>query len=322
MGWPLEALCLPQELKEAILSGKCVAFVGSGVSGDCYAPWCQLINSLCESCGSGFRVSDSSPIEEYLKAAQDAKDHDNAQYHAYLGETFGRPVERTTFLYDILLALPFKSYITVNLDPLLYLKATTSNHRHLPVFVYPYLNCQHLDSGGIFYIHGLIRENERPAKDSIVLAQREFDEAYRDNGTLTNFLLHTFEFNAVVFIGCGLREPVMPEVFAICRQNYEKRLEILTARGATDISKPPRFIFRNKPEKRNEAGEFDRDLSEAEESRETEKLKGMDIIPVWYVSSGKDHSALRFALQEIAKLRNLGPYYDYDWQEDPYENET
>lgn len=311
---PAQQLQMPQKLKDAILSKTCVAFIGSGLSAGCYASWHELINGLCEQCGTGSRVSQNSTEDALLDAAQDAKTSNSTVYFRFLGEHFGRPAERASLLYDIILSLPFECYLTVNLDPLLALKARTAQ---LPcdctVRAYPSLDRKAMVNRSIHYLHGIINEQSTPTDGTIVLARKEFELAYGNSSNLMNLLMPTLENDPIVFLGCRLREPVMPQVFAICRQHQQARKRIAMESGRHPGSPPHRFIFLPRPQVESEVNEeVTKEQSHAIFLKEDAYYRDMDIEPVWYSASKEDHSELRLALERLAGLPDIRP--NYGWQ--------
>ena len=182
---PRQHFALPPELVELIRQKKCVAFLGSGPSIGCYKDWPDLINHLCEQCGSERRVDFDSLADAYLDAAQDARDRDLDRYHKVLGERFGTRQEHINELYNAIVDLPFKSYVTTNLDPKLGRAASRAQLRcRLPVMAYPNLDRAWINDRSVYYIHGFIHEGSVPVLRSIVLAKSEFEEAYDRHSNL------------------------------------------------------------------------------------------------------------------------------------------
>jgi len=311
---PLE---LPDELRKIILSGNCVAFLGSGLSAGSYHPWPDLVNALCRRCGSPCSVTRDTPGEAFLDAAQDAKNANRQEYLSFLGEHFGRPAPNASFLYDAVLALPFQSYLTVNLDPLLALKARTAPSKcRTPVCAYPSLDRKEMGNRSIHYLHGFINERAIPPDGTIVLARGEFEEAYGDNSNLMTFLLPTLANEPIVFFGCRLQEPVMARLFDICKQHQQKRLKTMAELGRSAGNLPSRFIFLGRPEVKDSCGKLNDDLSKAAVEKQEDFYTRMDIRPVWYPAPEEDHSALRYALERLAELPDIGP--NYGWEGSSY----
>jgi SIR2-like domain len=304
---------LPSELRDVILSGKCIAFIGSGLSAGCYDPWHELINKLCKHCNHSSRVGRDSPTDAFLDAAQDAKDTDEKAYYSFLGEHFGRPAQNASLLYDVVLSLPFRCYLTVNFDPLLALKSRTAQSKcDTNISAYPSLDRGKMTNRSIHYLHGYIEEGSTPTQGTIVLARSEFDEAYADNSSLMNFLLPTFVNDPIVFIGCGLKEPAMKQVFSICKKHQQERLEIMKEQGRLNSKPPKQFIFLPKPEVRNKEGKLDINESQAAFEKKKAYYNDMEITPVWYAASREDHSTLRYALELLAKLPKIAQDYGWD----------
>jgi SIR2-like domain len=306
-----EQFQMPNELRDLVLSKKCVAFIGSGPSTGCYDSWPELVNALCKLCGSRSRVNRDSHPDAFLDAAQDAKDTNEGAYYNYLGQHFGRPANHASLTYDALLALPFRCYLTVNLDPLLALKCRNARIGcDTNIKVYPALDRMAMANRSIHYLHGYISEGTTPPRGSIVLSRKEFKAAYGANSSLMNLLVPTFEYDAVVFVGCRLKEPVMSSVFAICKQHQQARLKIMMEHGHCTTDVPRRFILVPQPEVRGSDGEPNAELGTKIISEEAAHYNGLDIKPVWYPAPGGDHSALRYALETLAELpaitTNLG----------------
>jgi hypothetical protein len=305
---------IPQKLRGVIRRKRCVVFIGSGLSYGIYHSWPDLVNSLCEKCGSARRVNRDSPPGEFLDAAQDAKLSDKVTYYNLLGEHFGHSVRDASVLYDILLSLPFECYLTVNFDPLLALKARTAKLPcSLPVHAYPSLDRKKMTNRSIHYLHGFIGEGKIPVEGTIVLARDEFDEAYGDNSNLMNLLVPTLAEEPILFIGCRLREPVMKRIFDICKKAQLKRQRIMVASGGPQSKPPPRFILLPKPEIQNdETGHIDLGKSQIEIEEQQRYYQDLEIEPVWYDAPANDHSALRFALERLAELPEVTP--NHGWQ--------
>jgi hypothetical protein len=304
---------IPQAAREVIRSGKCVVFIGSGLSAGSYDSWSNLVNALCEHCGVNDRVSEDSPPDDLLDAAQRAKNQSEHLYLGFLGQHFGQPASHASLLYDALLALPFECYLTVNFDPLLALKGRTARRRcTLPARAYPSLDRKHATARTIHYLHGIVQENERPAHGPVVLTRDEFDDAYRDNSNLMNFLLPTLENDPIVFVGCRLKEPAMARVFDICKEHQRERMAVAIKHGRPSSPPPKRFIMLPQPIVHARNGESDSELGRLAMQEQDQFYKSRDIEPLWYVASGRDHSTLRLAFDRLADLPTVQPNYGWD----------
>lgn len=297
-----EQLDLPQQLKDLILDKKCVAFVGSGLSAGCYLSWEKLVNDLCERCGSKCRVDEDSRSEEFLEAAQNAKNLAKDKYFAFLYETFGQPPSRTNLSYYTLLELPFHSYLTVNFDPLLAFAGRRASRKCTTLRKYPDLNPNAMGGRSIHYLHGLIEHGEALADGDIVLARDEFKTAYKDNGVLLSLLVSTLKHHPVVFVGCRLLEEVWRLVTQICKIQQQELLEYFRRKNIG--RKPPQhFILVARPQVLDEDGKPNLSQSRAKQKEEERRYLGMGIKPVWYRALGSDHSQLWRALERLAELQ-------------------
>lgn len=149
-----------------------------------------------------------------------------------------------------------------------------------------------------------------PTPGTIVLSRREFDEAYADNGNLMNFLVPTLENDAIVFIGCRLKEPDMERVFGICKEHHKRRMKLMKEGAQGDSRPPQRFILLEEPDVTNSLGEGDAEqtLRTCDRKKEEGYYNRFDITPVWY----PDHSRLRHALEVMADLRPIAPNYGWE----------
>jgi hypothetical protein len=306
-----ERFQLPESVQKLIRSSTCVAFVGSGPSIGAYYSWPELVNRLCEQCGSDIRVTRDSPSDAFLDAAESAKRSNEERYYEVLGEHFGRAADHASLLYDVLLILPFGCYLTPNLDPILALKGRTASRKcDSQIRSYPSLDRKAMNRT-INYLHGMIPEGRMPERGTIVLARSEFEEAYAANSNLLNFLIPTLENDPILFIGCRLHEPVMGQVFAICKAHQQRRQELIIKQGRVSTP-PPRYILLPEPEiKTDISGEVNAQDADDQKTKETDYYKGMGIEVVWYPSAGGDHSALRFALDSVAELPDTVPTHDW-----------
>ena len=303
---------IPQEVREVIRSGQCRVFLGSGPSLSSYHSWPDLVNALCNRCGITPHVTRDSLPDELLNAAQDAKSADRNAYYKFLGEHFGRSVDSAPLLYDVLLSLPFACYLTVNFDPMFALRARTARLPcSLPVRAYPSLDRLQMGNRSIHYLHGIIAEDATPTEGTIVLARSEFDEAYGSNSSLMNLLVPTLENDPILFIGCGLREPAMQHVFAICKKHQQNRLRVMAELGNPPSKPPSRFIFLSRPKVINASGALDAQQSQDKMSEQQTYYSNFDIEPVWYDAHGNNHSALRLALEQLAELPDVRPHHGW-----------
>jgi len=296
------------ELRNLILSKKCVAFIGSGISSQIYHNWHDLVNKLAETCGCHSKVTRDSPAEELLQVADDARSANQEQHYSYIGSHFGH-IAKTNVLYGLLLTLPFKCYLTVNFDPLLGWEARMRKGEDT-IMAYPNLDRACIKDKPICYLHGLVSEEHPPVDGTIVLSKTEFDRAYSENSPLLNFLIPTITNDPICFIGCGLREPAMKHVFTICKEHQRDRTRLASQYGG-QAQAPPRFIlrpdFKDPPHSSDGAA-----LSLASQvKQEDNHLEKFDISSIRYPPLDADHTGLRQLFKKIAAMKAIRADYGF-----------
>jgi len=210
-----ELFQVPTELWTLIEKGNCVAWVGSGLSKVVgYLGWPETINELCSACGvQELTSSEEESPDKLIDKAEDCKQANLKAYEETLASLFGKQVVQTRQAFHLLMALPFKGYVTTNLDPLL--SATGDVHGCNALLSYPYLPITMLEKATrpIFYIHGLARQGNQATGGNLVLAHSDFAKAYQDPGIVMNFLTSMLIDYPVVFLNCSLAEPDMYDTF-------------------------------------------------------------------------------------------------------------
>jgi len=289
-------------------SGNCVAVIGSGPSIGQYGDWTTLVNNLCQHCGITARVTSISSIADHLGAAEQARVKNRRLYHKFLGKHFG-VVHSTNPLYDILMRIPFRGFMTLNFDPLLAHETKKPEHKCLLTH-YPDLDRAAIKDRMLYYIHGLIEENTTPKSGQIVLSESEFAEAYGDTSMLPGLLTHTFTKDPVCFIGCRLSEPPLAKIFDICRRLQER----ITAMGG---GKPPsKYILLAEiiVNERQPDGSIRR--NRAEESRrtadESRQYAAMGIQVIRYDPIDPEHTGLRRLFEQFSSLTAIPDVFGFN----------
>jgi hypothetical protein len=296
---------LPPELRDFILGNKCVVFIGSGPSIPYYGSWHELVNNLCAACGQASRFTADSPSSDLLEAAQQARNADSKAYKQHLRGHFGKYVPHAPRLYDLLLSVDFKCYLTVAFDSLLLRQARTREPSS-KFFAYPAIERGHVVLGrSIIHLHGYIGDGCQSNEPSIVLTKDEFDDAYEDNGIVSNLLVPTLENDPIIFIGCRLQEPVMTRVFAICKKHQQHRLRCQLEGGLPESKPPGRYILLPFPTPTQEDGTTKRD--EVRQAEDEKHYRNMDIETVWYPSDD-DHACLHKSFEQLAGYKAPKPY--------------
>jgi hypothetical protein len=104
-------------------------------------------------------------------------------------------------------------------------------------------------------------------------------------------------------------------VFDICKVNQQVRQKLIAEQGLGIGSPPPRFIFLPKRQEVKLDGTLDEELSESATNEEDSYYEMMEITPIRYLALNGDHSAIRYALEQLAELPVISP--NYGWEPDP-----
>ena len=180
-----------------------------------------------------------------------------------------------------------------------------------PINAYPSLDRINMQERTIHYLHGYIKEGTTPVEGTVVLSRDEFSEAYINGGNVKNLIAPTLENEDVLFVGCGLKDSYMEEVFKVCKNQQENRQRVIAEMGYPQSNPPTRFILQSIPEVTIE-GEIDKEQSKLEMEKQDDYFTNLGIKPVWYEAYNGDHSALWNALQNLANLPEVTP--DHGWQ--------
>ena len=204
------------ELTRVVKSGKCVAFVGAGLSQPQCPGWRSLIELLCRECRVEVEQLPEADRTNPLSLASHAKQADEHRYTEILLQEFGQPepVARQLALAGIL----FRAFVTLNYDPILKksLELKASAGKEVVVYRYPHLpvsclgdpdsSTEHLSQRLLYHIHGLI--DQGTTVPEIVLTSQEYDKAYNST-PLRSFITQLFTYFPICFLGCGLSDDVM-----------------------------------------------------------------------------------------------------------------
>jgi hypothetical protein len=201
-------------LLQSIHRGNCVAIIGAGVSVPDYPLWDELVRRLQRACD--VRIEDE-PSSDVLKIAAAAKRKNNDAFLKEMRAIFALPDSpKTASRYHLLARTKFKSFLTLNFDPLLI--STFDQHRDVEFCSYPRLPGQILGAREVIHLHGRIVQDPSLQED-FVLTEEDFDVAYDPNGQrLHSLLQNTFIDHDVCFLGCKPTEPNVKRLLRACRK--------------------------------------------------------------------------------------------------------
>ena len=275
---------IPKELINQIIRGKCVIFIGAGLSKEASLPtWPELLQQMIDwSEEIGLDLTDRSELESYIEngelllVAEEMRERmGKNNFQNFMKEIFRKPDLKPTDTHLILPKIPFTATLTSNYDTLLESAYTVDSEGTKPHVIthldYPELSASLHD--GEFYIlkvHGTIDQIE-----SIVFGHSDYQEIMHANSAYRNHLKTLFSVNTVLFLGFGLTDPdlllLLDELKAIYKEYSGKHYALLNNQSIPSI-KQKRF----------------------------EKDIGINIIP--YTPSGPDHPEVKLFLTKLMEL--------------------
>jgi len=142
------------DLKSTIYQGRCIAFLGAGVSMPEYIDWNGLVDRLCKACKIGEKFPMHIDSKSRTELAALAKEADGDAYEGEI-RTLMKPQLAVPERYQLLAKLPFASYLTTNFENSL---AIALQHKPVAGTQYPDLQANH-GSGLGYFLHGLISDD-------------------------------------------------------------------------------------------------------------------------------------------------------------------
>lgn len=218
---------------EQILHGSrpTVAFVGSGLSrANGYASWEELVDGLAKSVdlqipkdnsyrdpkeqpGELLRISD----EVYSRYARPDPDTRDGRFRkAIIDNLVVADNQQFNLSHSLLVNVNFSAFITTNFDPSIEMAFSHVGKRECHTCTYRNNSTfppEYLTKSGIYHIHGrLWDERGETGGDPIVFLQSEYSTAYGSlerQGRVAQFLNQVMEHFNIVFVGFGMRDPVL-----------------------------------------------------------------------------------------------------------------
>ncbi len=235
-------------------SGDCIVWIGSGLSIGCgYPSWTDAIQKLCDVCIPGKAdIKPSSVASELLEWADICKATNPDEYLGTLAKLFGEPSHLLRTAYLHISACPFRYLVTTNFDPCLEAACTGKQQ----ILTYPNLALLVGRSRRTaIYLHGKARWGTRTDAKRLLLTKTDLDIAYTHSlSPLPSALTQLLISNRVVFVGCGLREPVLRKLFECIKQLQESSTSIPLTRKTILLPET------RDEEKAREEGEYMRSL--------------------------------------------------------------
>lgn len=220
----------------SIRSGKCSAFIGSGLSQNAkYPSWRNLLEELSQFVHerTGIHFQQSEDFYEWAEMCKAQLQEDD--YVEFFVQQFGENADRlqTDTTYLDLDLIPFASLVTTNYDTCL-LHATRRNNTNKQVHAYPLLDAGYLHSSEpshIFHIHGLIHPDDPEGYvQTVVFTKSDYFRAYKERPELLSFLYQLVKNHDLLFVGFGLEDPfLMDQVKRTWDAHVDQSMELRSA---------------------------------------------------------------------------------------------
>jgi SIR2-like protein len=279
-------------LRERIVSGRCIAFVGSGPSITAgYPSWTQLLRELCDATGVSCPDQlDLKPVETFLALADRCQQTSESKYCGVLSGVFACEPPEIPDSIRYLARLPFKSYVTTTFDPLLRKALEDESGKCAGVYCFPSLPVT-FGNTYLFHIHGKIDVGATPDPKNVILGADAFNRAYDPKEALLwGFLQQLLSFHSCCFVGCGLREQEFQALFGTCARIREK------AASTGGLGNPPEhFALLPGRDLESYASREELQRDEAKDAQVAIDLKEVGITVIRYRVLAENHlGATRF----------------------------
>lgn len=287
-----------QEAKRDVLEGRCVAFIGAGISIPPGRDWDGLVKEIADRCKIAFdgRTSLPSIIDQCIES-------DESTCNEACRELLPRHVATSRTAMNYLLKLPFRAILTTNFDP--WLQQQSWSMRYKRYHIYPDLPIHNGLKDGLYYIHGFFDSINRDANiRSLVFGEQSFREAY-EKSLLPGFLLNVFTYETILFIGINPTEKYLSRLL---RASIDIRKKISTNfRQANTL--PKRYILWPV------SGEASLEESEIEKRTISETLS-LDVTPIIYDKKMSDYRGLEeflFNWTQEGDIKSRPPPFKTGW---------
>jgi hypothetical protein len=209
-----EQYIVPEGLQQAILEGRCVAFVGAGFVGDAVPTWPALLEELARRGSPGLLDRVRELLQEqtafsYEAAAQILHDHfceqDASSWEDVVHDVVvekSQP-EKALDRVSVFREIPFRAVLTTNIDPIL------QGSELDPALYASVLREDRPEQMPVVKLHGRAESQDgRP----VVLARSDYRRRlYEDHG-YSNFLRAVFARYTLLFLGVSFTDAYLNEL--------------------------------------------------------------------------------------------------------------
>ena len=282
------------DLRELVLSGHCIAFVGAGLSHPPAHMWWELVDKIAQGCHVLPAQGGSDDRRGLWKEVIDqCIEKDEEACNRILKEEFPQHTATARTAMTYVYQLPFRALFTTNFDPWVWQLRNREHYQEL--HVYPDLPLYNGQSSHVYYLHGrFMSEDLNASVRQLVFGQRSFDEAY-GRSLLPGLLLHAFVYGNVLFIGF---DPTEICVASLLRHS-------IGIRGAIEASQPG---MRHSLGRRYALWPEPEGLEPAEQAIQDERIRqicSLEVTPVLYNREANDYSGLERGLANWVEKRDL-----------------
>ena len=217
---------VPPALIRSIAEGRCVAFLGAGMSQPDAPDWPGLLRNLAENLPTSSSLArealdilavqplHASDLEAAAQILRDAYANDDS-FERAVQQIIGQVTpEKTADRYRLLREIPFESILTTNFDNLItgaspettvyaqLLRGQASHWRHW--------RFSSRDAPHVIKLHG--DANGSPVNNPVVLARSDYRRRLYQDGRYSNFLRAVFATRTLLFLGVSFTDAYLNEL--------------------------------------------------------------------------------------------------------------
>ena len=217
-----------KSLSVIIQKGKCIAFIGAGLSkSEFYKDWEEsikgkngLINNVFEN--EGLEKIDNS--KRLIDLVEDCKKHNFNRYKEFILKEYGRNFAPLVYHpnHQQIWKIPFYCVLTTNFDPCLYDAGRSfkcfNSDLHLSLLFPPPIK------SSLNHLHGLAfftGDNDIECIDTIIFSKSEYVKAYKGpSNYLKDLLLFSMTRFSIFFSGFSMKDPFILDLFKRYQSKY------------------------------------------------------------------------------------------------------
>ena len=228
-------------------------FVGAGLSIQAgYPSSNELINHLIRE--ANIELTELNSIDKFSFKAKRLKElirEHGENFYEILYRRFDEdhyPINRTIPLYQDLLKIPFKSFVTTNYDRCIEEAAELLSIQFEEIQVYPILRANDLKAKKLYHIHGRIDHNDIIGSSrSIILTADDYASAYGESSTLPVLMNAVFDSHNILL-------DLLQKSVSLCDYNDETLVPnnlVCRAQEQRHVSGTERQVSRRRKEDRS-----------------------------------------------------------------------